>query len=68
VVLAMNQPMFWGVIDFDGLTSITFDATGGPNVAFDAVSYGMAVPEPASILLLGLGLAALRLRTRSRTR
>jgi len=68
VVLATNQPMFWGVIDSAGLTTITFDASGGPNVAFDAVSYGQAVPEPASVLLLGLGLAALRLGKRSRTR
>jgi len=68
VVLATDVPQFWGVIDQAGLTSITFDASGGPNVAFDAVSYGTAVPEPASIVLLGLGLGALGLRQRRQNR
>lgn len=67
VLLGTNVPSFWGVIDPAGLTSISFDASGGPNVAFDTVSYGTAVPEPTSMLLMGLGLGALGLRRRSRT-
>ncbi|MEE4216116.1 MAG: IPTL-CTERM sorting domain-containing protein [Xanthomonadales bacterium] len=42
VVLTAQTPAFWGVIDPDGISSISFDASGGPNVGFDAVSYGEA--------------------------
>jgi PEP-CTERM motif len=67
LVLAGNTPTFFGVIDLDGLTSISFDASGGPNVAFDAVSFGqVAAPEPSVLSLFGLGLAALGLRRRQR--
>lgn len=66
--LAANTPAFWGVIDTDGITSITLDVTGAApgNIfaGFDAVSYGaaedtQAVPAPAILTLLGLGLLAM---------
>jgi len=38
---AVNTPQFWGVIACNnGITQITFDVSGGPNVAFDSASYG----------------------------
>jgi len=40
---AVNTPQFWGVIDTDGITQVTFDVSGGPNVGFDSLSYGVAV-------------------------
>lgn len=42
--LTSNTPSFWGVVDPDGILTITFDASGGPLVGFDAVSYGEALP------------------------
>jgi hypothetical protein len=56
--LLAGVPAFFGVIDDAVISSISFDVSGDPNVGFDAASYGLAVPEPATILLLGLGLAA----------
>ena len=56
LVLTADTPSFWGVIDMDGITSISFDASGGPLVGFDAVSFGQAViPAPGAILLGGIG-------------
>ncbi|SEM53673.1 VPLPA-CTERM protein sorting domain-containing protein [Syntrophus gentianae] len=57
--LGNNTPSFWGVIDTAGITSITFDASGGPNVGFDAVSFGQVVPIPAAVWLFGSGLVGL---------
>jgi len=47
LVLATDTPSFWGVIYTAGINSISFRASGAPNVGFDAVSY--SVPEPVTI-------------------
>lgn len=58
LTLIDNTPSFWGVIDIAGITSITFDASGGPNVGFDAISFGQAViPAPGAILLGTIGVS-----------
>jgi hypothetical protein len=58
LVLIDDTPSFWGVIDMDGITSISFDASGEPNVGFDAVSFGQAViPAPGAILLGSIGIS-----------
>jgi len=70
LVLGVNTPAFWGVIDPAGLTSITFDASGGPNIAFDALSYGQAggvIPAPGAFLLAGLGANLVRWMRRRRS-
>ena len=56
--LGANMPTFFGVIDtmVSDFSPITFNASGGPLVGFDSTYYGTAVPEPASLALLGLGL------------
>ena len=45
--LGIETPSFWGVVDYDGIMSITIDASGGPNIGFDAASYGLAMIEVA---------------------
>ena len=51
---------FFGVIDTAGLSTITFSASGGPNVGFDLASFGtVSVPIPGTLLLMCLGLAGL---------
>lgn len=63
LVLAGNQPQFWGVIDTSPISAITFDASGGPNIGFDDVQYSLSpsseVPEPGTVALLGVGLAGI---------
>ena len=40
-IMTANTPKFWGVIDTDGITDVTFDAEAGYGcVAFDSLSYG----------------------------
>jgi len=68
LVLTADTPSFWGVIDMDGITSISFDASGGPLVGFDAVSYGQAViPAPGAILLGSIGAGLVGWLRRRRT-
>ena len=75
LALSTNISAFWGVIDLAGLTTLSFDASGGhgsgPNswdgVGFDSVSYGMAsVPEPNTALLFGAGFLMFGMMGRKR--
>jgi PEP-CTERM motif len=67
VTLAAGVPKFFGVIDLLGsFTSISFDASGGPNIGFDAASYG-AVPEPSTLALATLGLLGIGYGRRKRS-
>jgi hypothetical protein len=67
LALTANTPAFFGVIDGAGFDTISFSASGGPNVGFDAVAF-LPVPEPSSIALcsiaLGMTIAAARRRRR----
>jgi len=63
VIMSAGVPKFFGVIDTSGfLNSITFNASGGPNVGFDSASYGIAsvVPAPGAALLGLIGLGMVR--------
>ena len=43
-------PKFWGVIDPDGITDVTFDAAGGFYcIYFDSLSYVLPSEQPSSI-------------------
>lgn len=62
--LVSNTPSFFGVISTDSFfNSVTFAASEGPEVGFDAVHFGRAstgVPEGgATLLLLSVALGAL---------
>ncbi len=67
LALTHNTPSFWGVIDFGGITTITLNPSGGPDIGFDAALYGQAVPVPGAVLLgmIGLSLAGVKLRKRA---
>jgi hypothetical protein len=68
LVLTADTPSFWGVIDTAGITSISFDASGGPNLGFDAVSFDQAViPAPGAILLGSIGISLVGWLRRRRT-
>ena len=61
--LFANTPQFFGVISTTPFSTVTFNASGPPEVGFDAVSFGTAavgvVPEPGTLALVGTGLLPL---------
>lgn len=66
-VLTGGQAAFFGVVG-SGITSVSFDMEGGPNVGFDDVYTGgsAVVPVPAALPLAATGLAGLALLRRRR--
>jgi hypothetical protein len=44
------------LVDFNGLSSVTFSSAGYTGNQLDNINVSSAVPEPASIALIGLGL------------
>lgn len=68
---AANTPGFFGVFDPTGtFQTVSFTASGGPNVGFDAVTFGTAaaapIPEPMTLAVFAgvFGLGGLALRRR----
>lgn len=65
--LTANTPSFFGIIDLmSPFSSVTFSASGGPEVGFDAVSFGDAIPEPSTLILTALALVPLLAYARRR--
>lgn len=58
-----NEDRFYGWVHNGGIGSIKILHTGGGGLEIDHLQYG-AVPEPATMTVLGLGLAALTARRR----
>lgn len=57
-----NTAQFWGIYrnDKPQIASVRFAAVGGDSeYGMDNIEYGNAVPEPATMAVLGLGAAAL---------
>jgi hypothetical protein len=50
---------FFGVTNDQAFSTVRFDFTGSEILAFDNLQFGSAVPEPATLSLLGLGLLGL---------
>lgn len=65
--LTEDIPAFWGVIDFAGISSISFNAAGAlDGLAFDAASYNV-IPAPGAILLGSIGVGLVGWLRRRRT-
>jgi len=59
---SFDTPVFAGLISTDRFTSVTFvDSEIGDGIFFDNLSYGHAVPEPSSLILVLTGLSGLGL-------
>ncbi|GAA0466145.1 hypothetical protein GCM10009096_03510 [Parasphingorhabdus litoris] len=61
--LGADTPTFFGVISDTAFTTLQFDMSGGPEVGFDALSFGIAnagaVPEPATWAFMIFGFGAI---------
>ncbi|MEP3226766.1 MAG: PEPxxWA-CTERM sorting domain-containing protein [Parasphingorhabdus sp.] len=61
--LGADTPTFFGLISDTAFTTLQFDMSGGPEVGFDALSFGIAnvaaVPEPATWAFMIFGFGAI---------